>query len=296
MKITLHFLTYIVLFFQSVWAGELIDKTIDLSKAGTVKVENLRGDIQIFGWEKNQVKVSGELDDLTEEFVFETKGEVTVIKVILPKNQRGFQSGSGTDIDIYLPSESRLEFSGVATDLSIEKISGGADLNNVSGDLQIKEVHSYLRVTSVSGDIIIDASSGELDVRTVSGEVQAEIDSQDLSIESVSADVDIRTQDFNEAFISVVSGNIDLAGQLNEGGRIKMNSISGDILLNMEEYINTRFNLNKGPSGKIDTTLAEIKAVDNQSNRRKLEQTLGNGKSRIDMKTISGKLSIKSSR
>lgn len=45
------------------FAGEKIDEVLSVSSNGKVIIENQRGDVKIKGWNKSEIKVTGELDD-----------------------------------------------------------------------------------------------------------------------------------------------------------------------------------------------------------------------------------------
>ena len=59
-------------------AGEAVDKTLDVRPDGWVRIDNVRGRIEVDGWEKDQVSIEGTLDDEAERLVFETDGATTI--------------------------------------------------------------------------------------------------------------------------------------------------------------------------------------------------------------------------
>ena len=61
------------------FAGEKVDKTIDTSASPKVDIEHINGKADIRVWDKSQVRVTGELGDQTEEFIFERRGDVVAV-------------------------------------------------------------------------------------------------------------------------------------------------------------------------------------------------------------------------
>ncbi|MBQ60632.1 MAG: hypothetical protein CMQ19_01010 [Gammaproteobacteria bacterium] len=57
------------------FAGDDVDKTLAVPSNGLVKIVNTRGEIEIIGWDKDEIHVAGELDDLAEELVFEVMAD-----------------------------------------------------------------------------------------------------------------------------------------------------------------------------------------------------------------------------
>ena len=51
--------------------AERIDQTQDADANGKVDVFNLSGDVEIIGWNRKEIQVTGEIGDDAEEFIFE---------------------------------------------------------------------------------------------------------------------------------------------------------------------------------------------------------------------------------
>ncbi|MDZ7686033.1 MAG: hypothetical protein U5O39_14290 [Gammaproteobacteria bacterium] len=59
---------------RSALAGERVDETREASPDGFVRITVVRGDLVVEGWERDRIQVEGELDDETEEFIFDVSG------------------------------------------------------------------------------------------------------------------------------------------------------------------------------------------------------------------------------
>ena len=107
------------------FAGEKVDKTIDTSSSPKVDIEHINGKADIRVWDKSQVRVTGELGDQTEEFIFERRGDVVVIHVEVERHSKSwFNKGKdGDDLVIYIPSASDLHYTAVNADLIAEGIT-----------------------------------------------------------------------------------------------------------------------------------------------------------------------------
>ena len=104
-------------FSMVVIAGEKIDKSLEVSAKGKVEIHNNRGEIVVSGWDKNEVSVKGELDDLTEKFIFSSDKDKTIIKVVLPDRNSNSKSGRGSNLEIFVPNNTSVQFGGVATNV-----------------------------------------------------------------------------------------------------------------------------------------------------------------------------------
>ena len=115
---------------SAAFAGEKVDKTIDTSSSPKVDIEHINGKADIRVWDKSQVRVTGELGDQTEEFIFERRGDVVVIHVEVERNSKSwFNKGKdGDDLVIYIPSASDLHYTAVNADLTAEGITEAVDV------------------------------------------------------------------------------------------------------------------------------------------------------------------------
>ena len=291
-------------------AGERVAETRDAAPDGFVRVTLVRGELDIQGWDKNQIEVRGELDDKAEEFIFDVSRGDAIIEVKLPRDL-GWNSGDASDLTIRVPRGSNVDISGVSTDIRVVDIDGGLDIGGVSGDLDIRSIRDRIDVTTVSGDlnvqdvsgrISLKAVSGDIDVRggqgdfrlhTVSGDVLGRgLQGIDFELESVSGDLELIDTDYAEVRGHTVSGDVDIAGKLARGGTVELDTVSGSIRLEFVEPINARFELETA-SGSIRNRVTGDKP---QTSRYVRDETLrfvaGSGEGEVIISSRSGDIVI----
>ena len=66
-----------------------------------VQISNTSGSVVVTGWNRNEVEVTGELGEGTENLEFVTSGKLTRIKVVLPRKSH---SSDDTDLVVRVPS------------------------------------------------------------------------------------------------------------------------------------------------------------------------------------------------
>ncbi len=71
-------------------AGEAVDETLAVKADGLVRIDNVRGRIEVQGWDRNDVSVKGTLDDVTKSFTFETSGSTTTVNVVTPRQSQSW--------------------------------------------------------------------------------------------------------------------------------------------------------------------------------------------------------------
>lgn len=225
-------------------AGERIDQRVNAPADGTVKIENLAGSITVSTWDRNEVRVEGELDDRVERLEFENQGNFTRIKVIYPRNMRG--NVKGTDLNISLPAGSRVEVGGVSSEIDVSGVKGAVRVNTVSGSISVDDATNDYTLESVSGDIRLQGTQPNARVRasTVSGNLRLGNINGELDAGSVSGDISVRGGALSRAEAGNTSGDIEIDSAFNGEGVYRFKSISGDITLKFE---NT-------PAGTFDIT------------------------------------------
>jgi len=268
------------------YAGEDVDEVRQVPADPIVLIENVRGEVAVYGWDRHEVAVSGELDDLAEELVFEVDGRHVRIAVQMPR--RDVNWGDGSDLVIRVPAASRIGFEGVSTDLEVKGIKGGARLRTVSGEIDIEDVGGPLIVNTVSGDGRIGGANDRAQVTTISGEIELETQGRALMVDTVSGDVEAELGDFEELSGRSVSGDIRLAGRrLLPPGRVDLDSVSGDIQLRLDKPVDAELRVKSGIGGEIHNDLTGDRPRDIFPAQQELIVKSGDGSGRIRINTVS---------
>jgi len=272
------------------YAGEKVDKSLNVHASGVVEISNVRGIVKIKGWKNNEVTVVGKLDDLATGLTFDTKDKVTRVKVDMPR--KNINRGNGSNLIIRVPVGNRIDFEGVSSDLDIEDIKAGIDVATVSGDIVISGVRKILHAKTVSGDIKIKKSAGAARLATVSGDIRGDINCPEVAVSVVSGDVKLKLDEYKNFYGSVVSGDISVEGQQQDGGETELSSVNGDIDLVFTHKVNTRLMAKTGPGGDITNNLTNDEVTTAFPNTQKLSVTLGDGSGRVKLGTVNGDIKV----
>ena len=275
-------------------AGEAIDKSLKVQADGEVRISVVRGDIVIKSWDKTEVRVSGELDDATEQFIFETSGDRTIIKVEI--NDGFFNknwNADDTELTIYVPKESSIDAGGVSTDFAISGVIGGLNSNSVSGDITVEGIQKLLDLQSVSGDIQVRKSQGKMQLASVSGDIDVSGKAHYFDATTVSGDIEADIGLANLINVSTVSGDIEIHFSLAEDGSLNARTVSGDqTLVFGSSTINAKFDINTGPGGDIRNAITEHHSASSFIGSEKVKFKSGNGNGSVELDTMSGSIKI----
>lgn len=272
------------------YAGDSVDETRAVPSEASIKIKNVRGEVDIIGWDEGEIRVSGELDDLTEDFIFDVDGDSVWIEVKLPP--RDVNWGDGSDLHIRVPEGSRVSFEGVSTDLRVENVQGGVQLRTVSGDIEVDGVATRVILNSISGDIEVRNATGRTQASTISGEIDLDIESTDLQVESVSGDVEVQLKAFERFYSRNVSGETEVEGELMAKGDVDMSSVSGDVQLKLERPVNAELFIRSGIGGDIENRLNDVRPKDVFPSQQELRAIVGDGSGRISINTVTADIKL----
>lgn len=274
-------------------AADDIDQTLAADADGIVKVSNLSGEVSIVGWNRSEVRVTGEIGDDVEEFVFEVTGSQTIIKVKLPDHSGHFSDASA-DLVIRVPEGSSLDVGTVSADIDVEGVHGDQELQSVSGDVTVEVFGADVEAGTVSGDVDAEGNNqdSETDLESVSGDVSGTNLAGEVSAGSVSGDVEITDGSFSRAKIETVNGDIDFDANLREAGKLEVETVNGSVGVNFVGSVSAKF--------EIDTFNGRIRNCFGPEPRRtsryapgwELNFTEGDGNGRVIISTLNGGLNL----
>lgn len=287
------FVVFATLLASAASADEEINQTLDADKNGQVNVSNLSGSVEVIGWNRSQVEVTGELGDDVEEFVFERSGKKTTIKVRVPERSWGHKDVS-SDLIIRVPLGSSLDVSTVSADIDVEDVRGEQELTSVSGDITTKAFAEDVSAETVSGDVDLegDGSDGEWELSSVSGDVTADGLSGDVGAEVVSGDVEVSGGSFDRVKLESVNGDIVFNGGLRENGDMDVETVNGSVEVEFTGVVSARFDLETF-NGRIRNCFGpKAERTNKHAPGWELSFTVGDGDGRVSIETLNGSLDV----
>lgn len=215
-----------------VHAATPIDQTRPLDPRGRVEIDNLKGRVEVRGWDRQEVKLTGSLGEGVEKLSLQGDRNVLHIEVKYPSRSRKTEP---TILILQVPLRADLEIDTVSADITVHGMaSREMTLESVSGDITANGAPGRAKVESVSGDLTLTFNSRDVDVSTVSGDLTLNGRlTGEVSVETVAGDVrvDSKGEKLSSFRAGTVSGDIQVRTALADNGVIKMESVSGDLLL-----------------------------------------------------------------
>ena len=287
-------MSLIVLAFASfayVAYAQTIDESQEVSATGTVKIKNLRGDIRIEGWDQPEVRIEGDLDELSTGLRFDVDGDKTEIEVKMPRGKVNW--GDGSDLVIQLPENSRVLVDTVATDLVVENLQGGAQLRSVSGEIELSNAANKINLSTVSGQITVNDTKGDLIARSSSGEILVKSHTGSADVETMSGEVELVAREAKRLRGSTVSGEIEADVSFLPSIEAEFSSVSGEILVTIEDPVDLSVFANT-VSGDIENDLTDDKVKD-AFGQNSLRAVIGDGSGSLSVRAVSGEIRLEDS-
>jgi hypothetical protein len=266
---------------------QTIEKTFTVEGMPRLRVQNVSGETAIRVGEQGQVRVvarkrvkGGSADRAKRllenvEVRIEQRGNDIFVEPHLYEQERSW-------LDLFRGKRFRVDF-----EITVPRETA-VNAGTVSGDLDLNGTRGPARVESVSGDVNIEDVQGPMRVKSVSGDVQCTDYVGSVEGSSVSGDVDIRGR-VRACELHTVSGDISIDLEPEVGGReSRLKTISGDVEVGLLtsscvcEYHTA--------SGDLD---CEAPARIMREGRKDRTVIIGDGRSRVFVRTVSGDLTIK---
>lgn len=295
------------------WAGEKVNESLKTSADGFVVVEVQTGNVNIKTWDKNEVKVVGELDDSAEGYKFEVDGRKIYFKVDMPERRwGGYNDRDGSKLEFWLPADNKLKFEGVNVDVKANGVKGGSMINTVNGDIEASNLIDKVKLETVNGDINAEDlkgkvsiftvngevkdrnSEGVLSIETVNGEIHSNTKATELALNNVNGDMRIVTGKVEDVEVSTVNGDLDIELDLIAKGRFVYSSVGGDADILFLGDVSADFDIEAHAGGDIDNYITNDKAKEAKYGpSERLRFKVGPGDADVEIDTVSGDIKIK---
>jgi DUF4097 and DUF4098 domain-containing protein YvlB len=203
-----------------------IDQRHPLKADGKIVIGNVTGSVDVDGWPRPEVWISGTLGEGVDRLEVEGDASQLTIEVKLPKNSR---SAGDTNLKLHVPEGAAVDVSTVSADMAARGLHGAVHANTVSGDVELQVDSPRVTVQTVSGDVTLHAPATATAVNSVSGDLRMNGPRGDLSATTVSGNVELEGGPFHSIKLKTISGDSRLDISLEDGGHLLGESLSGDI-------------------------------------------------------------------
>jgi DUF4097 and DUF4098 domain-containing protein YvlB len=182
----------------------------------------------------------------------------------------------------------------VSADIGVLAVRGTQRLQSVSGDMRTETSGEDLECRTVSGDVTIAGSGkkGLVSITTVSGNATATRLAGEVNGSTVSGDFTLGVGETSRSRLRSTSGNLTLQGSLAPDARVDIESISGDVRLDLVGNAGADFDV-ASFSGEIRPCFGPKPVrTDEYAPGKEWRHQEGGGSARVRIKTLSGDVSV----
>lgn len=233
-----------------------MSRTVLAGKTPHVEIRSVSGDLNIVGWDG-------------EEILLKTEEEA----LHLEQEQERVRLSCDADLSLRVPRGASISVQAVEGDMALKNVAGDITIQNVRGDLALRDVGS-VSVGTIHADLSLRAARGDVQIRAVHGDASIREVGGSLTLENVADDLALRE----------VRGNLrahvgeDVVLYLSpQAGSTYSVDAGEDILLVMPAQADAALTLN-GDSISVDW--AGVAAEEGATSR---SLTLGSGSARITL-------------
>jgi len=269
-------------------ASSSINESRAMPADGLLQVENQAGSIEITTWDKAEVSISGDLGDDVEQLEIRESSSGLQVRVHNHKNRRNI---GASRLRLKIPATARVEAESVSADITVKGLRGASlSMNSVSGDETVEAHTERFEARSISGDIQFRGHAPRASVETVSGNIDVQGIEGEIRVSTVSGDVELQATKVDQGRFESVSGDLVMDLDVKDGGRLNVQSMSGDAKLALPAGQQAEFTA-QTYSGDIRSEFGSVK-----SNSRGPGKTFsyreGNNGASIRMESFSGDIRI----
>jgi DUF4097 and DUF4098 domain-containing protein YvlB len=267
-----------------------LDQRRPAAPDGLVEIENPAGGIHVIGWDKAEVQVSGSLGRRAEGLEFRGTGNRTHISVETEGNPHGVVS----NLEIRVPTGSRLEIEGFQASIKVEGVSGPVKAETVNGSISMTGGSKEVELQSVNGSVDVTSPATRVHAEAVNGSVTVKDASGEVEANTVNGKLTVIGGAFQRAHLETVSGDLYFEGSLGKGAALDAETVSGSVELSLPANVSADFSVSTF-SGDIENgvTGASWHKTSQWTSEKELRFSSGAGGAKVSVHTLSGDIRLR---
>jgi DUF4097 and DUF4098 domain-containing protein YvlB len=271
-------------------AAKEFRQTITVDRQGSVEIDDIAGSVEIEGWDRPEVEVTGTPEDLGDRVKMSSSGDHTTIHV-MPYSLQGGGSGGDIHLIVHVPAQSAVSTALVSASLHVNGLKGETNLRTINGGIS-GEVNGNLRVNTVTGTVQLSARSARrIEVRTISGNVQLTGGSGEAEVATVSGKAEVDLGSLTRGRFKSISGDLTAHFSMAPDGEIEGESVSGTMQFGFASTPGADFDV-QSFGGSIDNCFGPKPAESPYGAGSKLIFKSGDGRGKVRIATKSGDIRL----
>ena len=210
-----------------------------LKPGGRVSIENLNGSVEVTGWDKDSIEITGAKYAATEDLLralkidIQQSSDAIDIRTVRPSSVRG---NYGARYRLRVPRRVALE--------RIASSNGHVEARDIEGPARIRTSNGGVRILNTKGSLEIETSNGSIDVNDHRGAITGHTSNARVNVdltepeqgtpirlESSNGGISLKVRSFNRNSIRLSTSNasINLTLPDNAGAQLRADTSNGHI-------------------------------------------------------------------
>lgn len=266
-------------------AGNEFRQSRSADPEGSVEIFDLAGSIELIGWNRPEIEVTGAPDDIGDGV--QIAGDGDKISIHVRPGVGASHAGEGLHLVIHVPERSEVKATLVSADLKLQGLEGDLNLRTVSGNIS-GEVGGDVSANTATGSIHLTARGAKsTEVRTINGDVELKGGSGEVEIQTVSGNAKVDLATLTRGRFHSISGNLTAHLSLAADAQLDGESVSGNLRFDFPAAPSAEFDI-QSFSGNIDNCFGPKTEKAHYGPGERLEFKNGQGHARVRIETKSG--------
>jgi DUF4097 and DUF4098 domain-containing protein YvlB len=268
----------------------------DLKPGGRLSVESFNGSIEILGWEKDSVQVTGtksaSREELLKQIQIEAKtGDNAVsIRAVRPRERHGNMGAKfvirvphQVVLDRIISSNGAIRVEDIKGNAHLETSNGGIRLRQFEGRLDARTSNGAIEADSIDGGAVVHTSNGGIRLDRVAGSVEASTSNGGVHVRMAKPSPNDRlTFESSNGSVEVELASID-------NNEIRASTSNAAITLRMPAAIKAR--LRASTSNSSITSDFDV-STHGTITKNRLEGEINGGGPLLDLNTSNGSIKL----
>lgn len=275
-------------------AEKPVDETRPVAGDAKVSIETLSGSVEVTGWSRNEVKITGTVGDDTNGLTITGGGDELQIEVDIPEGRHKGNRDLDAKLVISVPAGARLDVESVSSSAKVGGVTGTVHAESVSGSIDVDGAPQSVQAETVSGTVRVVGSRGKVRAESVSGSVEIDGGEGEISASTVSGTIKAEVGEIDRGRFETVSGEIRFNGELAPDGELTVEGHSGEIDIALPAGTSAAFHVETF-SGDVDNRLSadQARRTSEYAPGKELEFTLGAGDGNVSVESFSGQVVLR---
>ncbi|MCI0572385.1 MAG: DUF4097 domain-containing protein [Myxococcaceae bacterium] len=268
--------------------AEQVQQSRSADPEGRVHIENPSGTVEVTGWDRAEVAVTGSLGPQADGLVFTSRQGATHLEVDTQGNPHGVHSR----LEVRVPRGSVVEVEGFNTSITVSTVKG-VHAESVNGSITVNGPADEVEVETVNGQVSVTGPARAVRAGSVNGQVTVRDAGEDVEASTVNGRLSVTAGKVRRAQLETVSGALHFEGELAPQGRLDAESVSGAVELVFSGTLDARFDVSSF-SGEVDNQLGPAaRRTSRYTSRREVSFSVGAGTAAVSVSTLSGEVILR---